>query len=436
MYQLVPAVLGTALVLSAQQIREGYASRVDALPAADGNVLVLPNGGVVSFDGSDLWHRPPGQPATSLLHFASPVFGSFTIDAGGGDVLFGENLTGGLWRVPLQGPAPTAPLASLALNYDAVLFAPQRAIVSAKTSGFGGPDNDVVAIDLQTGATQLLAQLPGASGPLAVDDAGHLYYATASNAFPAPPGQTSVLRFRRAVVDAALAANHVLGAGDGELVIAGLDSASDLAFDGDGDLLFVDWFDFLNPRIGEIDDAAGAAARRSDLIGYAGAPFSAGGLQFLPAAAGAAFEPFQPAGGTLVVHEASFGSLSQLRFVHARRATLAASTPSPIAAGPFALVAAHGPAHGAGIVLLAFPPFASESPFVVPGFEQALWLSPTLLPALASHVVAFDGSGAAALPMLNPGFAVPLAVVAQLAFVDATARTLGTTAPTTALLGP
>ena len=56
------------------------------------------------------------------------------------------------------------------------------------------------------------------------------------------------------------------------VVLGGLDSAADLAFDNDGDLLFVDWFQAV---VGEIDDATGQHPARQDLVDYGAVGFSA-----------------------------------------------------------------------------------------------------------------------------------------------------------------
>lgn len=421
-----------ATLVPAQSLPEGYDAAVESLPANAGNVLALAPGQTVWFDGTDLVLRGLGQ-QRSLLTFQTPVFGSFTLRAGPGRILFGESSTGGIWLVPVNGAPPSQPLATLAFNYDAVLWNPQTAIVSAKTSGFGNPDNELFTLDLQSGATSMLARLPGASGPVAVGASGDLWYATSSLVFPTPAGQTDVLRFRRQVVNQAIASQQVLGLGQARTVLAGLDSASDLAFDDDGDLFFVDWF---NSTIGEIDDAAGPSPVAKTLVDHSTATFSGAGLQFVSSGPGGAFEPFQPTARTLRVHETSFGTLSQVRSVVPRTAALGASVPSPVPAGPFALQVAGGPANGSGLIAIGLPAGPGLTPVAVPGFEQPLLWHQALIQPVNTHFLGFDATGSASLPLVNPGFGPLQGILAQAAFLDAASATIGATAPRTVVLGP
>ncbi|MCR9246442.1 MAG: hypothetical protein NXI31_15520 [bacterium] len=411
---------------SAQTLPEGLASQTRGLPANAGNVLTLGGpGGTAWFDGMDLVRRT-GTQQTTLLTFGTPVFGSFTIRAGAGNLLFGESSMGGLWLVPLNGTAPTQPLANLAFNYDAVLYEPQRAIVSAKTSGFSGPDNDLHALDLTTGLTQLLAQIPGASGPIALASNGDLYYATASLLFPTPAGQTDVLRFSRQTIDQALQNNTVLGPADATVVLAAIDSAGDLAFDNDGDLFFTDWF---NNTIGEIDGADGANAAAKVFADYASVSFGGSGLQFVRSPAPADFEPFQPRGQRLLVHETEFGVLSQVRTISPRSPQLRSSVRSPVPAGMFDLEISEGPAGGSALLAIGLPSGPGVSRLDVPGFEQPLfWLDGLQQPA-NTYFLTLDANGEVSLPLNNPGFQPGLAIVTQAAVLDAASEVLGATDP-------
>ena len=429
---LAASVAPLAIPVAAQQLDEGYAAVVRTLPSTAGNVLALPGDALAWFDGSDLWYQIPGQPQRSLLHFAVPVFGSFTVAIDSSTLLFGENSTHGLWRVPLHGVPSNTPLANVVFNYDAALLGPGRALVSAKTTGFGTPDNDLVVVDLGSGATQLLARLPGASGPVAIAGNGDVYYATSSLLFPTPPGQTAVLRLRRAIVDQALAAQQVLTVAQAELVLAGLDAAADLAFDDDGDLLFADWW---NNTVGELHDATGPAPSLDVLLDYTGAAVGASGVQFTAGAGSGVFEPFQPAGGTLWVHEQAFGTLSQLRQLAAARPTLTCAAANPVPAGSFALHLDHGPRLGAGVLVVGFGPAAGGPNLTVPGFEQPLPWDATLGGAIAAWFVTYDAAGSAVVPLHNPGIAPVLQCLFQVACLDAPALRIGSTSPLALPLG-
>ncbi|MFO1077648.1 MAG: hypothetical protein U1E73_07965 [Planctomycetota bacterium] len=429
------ALFVSAAFVSTQAPPAGYASWLRALPPTAAAVAVVPGPGGASrvwFDGTDLvLDDATGQ--RSLLTFATPVFGAFTLPVGNGAVLFGESSGGGIWLVPLNGPAPLQPLATIVLPYDAAMLTGTLAVVSAKTSGFPGQDNDLLGLDLTTGAVTPLARIPGSSGPVAVSSAGDLYYATASLAFPAPPGQTALLRFRRGVLLHALATHRVLGPGHAAIVMTGIDSASDLAFDDDHDVLFVDWY---QGAIGEIDDADGATPTRKTLISYPALQPSAVGVQFVAAAGPGVFEPFQPAAGQLHVHESDYAGTSRLRSVLAAPASLASTSASPIPAGAFILVVAHGPANGAGLIAIGLPHPPAPIAIAVPGFEQPLQWEASLLAPANAHFVTFDASGTAILSLSNPGFSPALAVLAQAAFVSATGGVIGATTPFQVLLGP
>ena len=414
---------GLAISLNAQQVAEGYSHQTTALPAGAGQVLST-GAGTVYFDGTDL-NVDDGAGPQSLLTFASYTFGSFTAPIGATKVLFGESSNGGIWSVPLDGSGAQL-VANVTFNYDAVLLDDDRALVSAKTGGFAAADNDVIFVDLLTGQTQLVAQFPGASGPLAVDDAGDVYYATSSNLFPAPPGAVEVLRIPRAAVDNAIVNNLVLGASDATVVAQGLDAAGDLAFDDDGDLFYVDWF---NGRIGEIHDADSALASVGPaLIDYSGVGASGTSLQFVPLASPApqVFEPFQPAGGTLKVFETDYVTVTQRRDLLSAQPALAASTASPVPAGPFSMDVSAGPASGFAVVLLATSPASGLLTASVPGFEAPLLVDAALASTPMFVTLSLDAAGDGSLPLNNPGFIPALDATAQ-ALVLSLSGAIGTT---------
>jgi len=412
----VLAALLTPL-LAAQQLAEGIDSRLTPLPANAASPLLLPAGDVVYFDGNDLWREAPGLPPQSLLHLPAFVFGSFTIAAGPGHVLFAENSTNNLWLVPVQGPPPTQPLANIAFNYDAAMYSPQQAIVSAKTGGFGTADNDLVLLDLGSGTTRPLASMPGASGPVAVATNGDVYYATASLSFPTPPGQTSVWRFRHAAVDAAIQQSTVLDVADAELVFAGLDAAADICLDDDGDLLFTDWFQNTLGELNDVDGPSPSPWLSAPLIHYGSAP-GAAAVQFLASGGPSVFEPFQPSGSVVVVFETDFFSSSSLRSLTAARADLIAAGPSPIATGAFTLQVANGPANGLGLLAIALDATPGSGAFAVAGFEQPLHWSLALQATPILWPMPFDAQGTLSVTIWNPGFVVPVAATAQVALLS------------------
>lgn len=407
-----PVLFASLLALApAQTLQEGLAATLQSLPSSAGQVLQLPQG-LVAFDGTALTLTPPGQPTQTLLQLPTFAFGSFTIDAGAGRVLFGESSNQRLWLVALTGPPPAAPLATLTFNYDAAPLDAQRVLVSAKTTG--GPNNDLVLVHLATGALQPVASLPGASGPVAVAADGDVYYATASAAFPPPVGGSSLLRIRRTVLDAAIASQTVLTTAQTELVLAGFTAPGDLAFDDDGDLWITD---FQQRTVREVNDVATNPSLAAVAVAYPVGAASAATLQFVAGNSNGVLEPFQPGNGRMLVFETDFFSTSQLRTLTSAQAATALSGPSLIPSGPFALLTVQGPRLGLGLLAIAAGNPAGVAPLAIPGFEAPLWWSPTLVAAPVVLTVGFDANGAATLALSNPGFPGGLPGIAQVAFV-------------------
>lgn len=418
--------------LAAQQAPAGYTVARTTLPPGATAVQQTP-AGLVYCTGTTLELLPPGQPATTLLVLPGFVFGSFTLPVGSTHVLFGESSNNQLWLVPLAGPAPSNPLATLPFNYDAVLLTPQRALVSAKITGFATNDNDLVAVDLVTGAFQTVAKLPGASGPLALASNGDVLYATSSLAFPTPFGTAELLRFPRATIDQAIATQATLGPTSAVVVVSGIDAAGDLAVDDDGDVFYADW---LQDNVREIDDVDGPTPTLGGvLLDHTGVPTSASGLQFVTGQGPGVFEPFQPTGGTLLVHETDFFSTTALAAVTTARAQLASTVVSPIPAGPFALVASQGPANGIGLLAFGAGPSGSVLSIPLGGFEAPLLWDSALVVGAALVPVAFDASGTMSLPLSNPGMPALAPSVTQVFFLDLAGR-LGTTPSLAITLAP
>lgn len=403
-----PLLLSLAAI-PAQTAAEGLHTTSTSLPATVTHVLQLANGDV-TFDGSDLVLAANGQAPVSLLHFAAPVFGSFLLPLGTAQVLFGENSSGWLYVVPLQGGAAT-PVAQVPFNYDADLLAPGVALVSARTGGWSSTVNDLVRVDLATGATQPLAQLPGASGPLAIAANGDAFYATASHLYPPPPAWVTILRFAATTIAQATQSATVLGPNDATAVATGIDAASDLCLDDDGDLLFADW---MNQTVGELNDATSPQPwLGAPVLDFTGTGNSAASLQFVPGGQ-TVFEPFQPTGARLLVHASDYFTVNELVTVAASRPQLAVNVANPIATGPLQASLVAGPANGIAIVAVGFGSAGDDLMLAIPGFEAPLVWSSVLdtSPLLA---IALDGQGQAGLGLANPGFATPQPAILQMA---------------------
>lgn len=422
-------LLSLAGAVAAQQIQDGLAHQVTPLPPTAGAVCLLGANDAVWFDGQRLWRQQSNQPK-AILQLPSPVFWSFTIRTDPGHVLFGENSTGALWLVPLAGPVPTAPLCTVPFNYDAALLSPGAVVVSMRPAGFSG-GTDLLVIDLATAQRWVLASIPGPSGPVAIAANGDLFYATASSLFPTPPGLTSILRFPRATIDQAILDRRRLSAGDAIVVRSGLDAASDLCFDDDDDLLFADW---MNNTIGELNDATGSSPSLGAPLAAYGALPGAAMLQFAGAGGSGVFEPFQPARGTLYVHETDYFSTSSIRALRAARPELTVPPATPVPSGPFALLVGHAPANAFGLLAMAIGAAGPDVALTLPGSEGPLVWNPTSAAAVFVPFVV-DAAGNATIATTNPGFSPATAVTVQAAFVGANGA-LASTAPSPLQLGP
>ena len=191
----VPALAGQLVVPS------GYALSEVSFSGFVGGFDVAPNGNFIVLEDQNLYEiTPGGSVVRSLYTFQNPVWGSFVrVDAAAGKVYFGESGGGWIKSCGLDGSNPTD-VAQVPFNYDFALNAAGDAFVVSGSSvyllGDSGPDEIVRA--------------SGASGPLAFDADGNLYYGTASSIWGQVGGQ-SIVRWTAAQVAGAV--------GDGVLTV-------------------------------------------------------------------------------------------------------------------------------------------------------------------------------------------------------------------------
>ena len=210
-----------------------------------------------------------------LTFFQQFLFPSFVrIDPTESYALVGESSNGHIMQVSLSATSAPEPLAILPLNYDAVFESSSHALVSAATCGFGC-GNEIWRVDLFSGATSLVAEVPGASGPLVLDPDGNLYYGTSPSEFPPPPRPSRVIRWTAAE----LQQPSVLTLQDADVVGVGFLGAARMAIDPlNGDLFLM-----------ENNYASGENSIREVFAGpdsvplVTGRPFFAlGNLEFVP----------------------------------------------------------------------------------------------------------------------------------------------------------
>ncbi len=162
------------------------------IPVLYSPYATLSDGNRVFFDGASIdLYDAQGNWLKNIDTFATPVWTSFLIlDPTETYALVGEVSNMDIFKVPLDGSGKSF-LTTLNFSYDAVFEDASHVIVS-QSIGWGNPNN-LVRVDVDTGATELVATLDGPSGPVAIDADGTLYYGTVSPIFPAPPESSSII---------------------------------------------------------------------------------------------------------------------------------------------------------------------------------------------------------------------------------------------------
>src|SRR5262249_25233526 len=137
----------------------------------------------------------------------------------------GESSYGRLFRVDLAA-GQLSLVAQMPYNFDAVFEDANHLLISAATCGYNC-GNDILRVDVTSGAQTLVAQVPGASGPLARSSNGDLYYAVQSSQSPPPPGSIRIVRWGASQ----LASGTVLTLMNAQNVASGFDGVAALAFE-------------------------------------------------------------------------------------------------------------------------------------------------------------------------------------------------------------
>ena len=416
------ALLGTSpfTSASAQSVATGFG--VDPLPDPGGLVRTLSTGEFVTWDGQFVRRYAADGSSSILLHdFGTFAFtGAFAIDPTESFAVVGESSEGDMHRVDLTAGGATF-LVQLAFNYDAA-FAPDGWLaVSAASTSF--VQNDVYRVDPVTGDEAIVAEVPGASGPLDFDLFGNLIYATSSAVFPAPLGSTDVLRFAKADIDA-LGPTESLGADDASLVASG--------FDGSGSLV-VDRATF---RIYMTENNFGTGVNRvrevissplDSPILYEGPPFATVDIEgYAQGSGGAIFARFQPEfGGTLQLSATDFASFDDRLALHPERPVLSLDGPGTTGVGPFVLTQTGGLEGGTNILVYGPASLVGpEQPLLIFALPLFTGLDvPTL--KILPYAVVSDGAGTVTLPLYNVSGAVGLTAI-QLLLLDESGLALAT----------
>jgi hypothetical protein len=196
-------------------------------PAPWSTFATMADGSRVHFDGATVTHHGADGTFLATLHAFSTFsfYGAIAADPSGDSLVVGESTNGDIFRVEMDGSGATY-LANLPYNFDAAYDAPGSVVISAATCGFSC-GNDIIRIDTLTGLTELVAQVSGPSGPVALSATGDLYYGPSLDAFPAPAGSGELWLFAAS----SLSGSGVLSDSDATVITTGLDIISSIAVD-------------------------------------------------------------------------------------------------------------------------------------------------------------------------------------------------------------
>lgn len=357
-----------------------------------GGLDVLPDGTLLFFDGKALVRATSSGQGNVFVPPAS-VFGSFVrLVPGNQAVLLGESSTGTIWEISIGMLPYFRTLTTIPFNYDCA-YGPSNEILVSALSSFSPARNAVYLVDRGTGATDLLVEVAGNSGPIAVLPSGDLLLGTLSAVWPAPPGSARLLSFPLAKWRGAVGPTHLTEA-DAVVQAAGLDNIAYLAVDPTGRAVLSD---AVNRTVWSVDPSGPAAlyaAAGKDTPGY---------LAFKKGAGPAWFRPFQPAGGpTLLFTSSDWVATNDLIELSALRPTLDTGFSGPIPhMTPVNLAYRGGPPSGLALVIFAWKELSPEAILPGPGFPLFVGLDPFALAAFLP--LPLDPSGNATIPLLWPG---------------------------------
>jgi len=353
----------------------------------------LSNGDLITFDGLAIERRDAtGALLTTYTTLGGAVFpGMIAVDAAETRAVVGESSTGDLFEVDLVGGGVTT-LANVPFNYDGAFEPGGDLLVSAAVTGSG---NDVVRVT-PTGTVTFVANVPGFSGPVALDPAGNLFVGIIDPFFA--PGSNRVLLFSAAQ----LTAGPLLGEPDAVLYSSGWDNAAYLAFDGASMELYLVENDFLaDSEVYRV----GASKASSERIAAGPLGTSMASLELAPGGGPAVFAAFQPAaGGVLRYNLTDFGlsSLDRFAVTPARPALSIASTGG---AGPATVEVAGGLPDGTFV--LFFGPAGSFDPaevaLTVGGLPPIFWGLDVGTHRFLPFLLPLDATGTGSFSFFDPG---------------------------------
>ncbi|MFH1037778.1 MAG: hypothetical protein V1789_03800 [PVC group bacterium] len=191
--------------------------------------------GILGADGDDngtvylfaedryILRKEEGATLTVLHDYGYSVFGSF-IKLWGETLYCGESLTGTVTSIPVGGGSPIE-LFTLSNNYDCDFNSQSVMFLSANPSWAG---NLIYAWWEGMTEPELLANVGGNSGPIAVDSSDNLYYGRAT---AYPPGPEDIVYYTAAQIEDALTTGIPLTPAVWTVYAPGAEAPVAIAFD-------------------------------------------------------------------------------------------------------------------------------------------------------------------------------------------------------------
>jgi len=249
-----------------------------------GGLDFLPNGDMVGLGFNPSWQlelfrfdaNNDGDPAgrEALYTFPGFAWGSFVkVSPSGTFVIMGESMAGSIVKYDLISGVSTD-LSAVMNNYDLEFTDDRNVYLSANPDydpwdPASKPSSQVYHWDLDSNERVAVAEIEGPSGPIALDDAGNLYYVKSTYVFPAPDGSHELLRFKNEDLRNAIQSGSALDESSAD-VMATLDSVYNIVVNSfndvfvsgnNGELNKVNLFDGTVENITKrLDDVSGFTA--------------------------------------------------------------------------------------------------------------------------------------------------------------------------------
>ncbi len=405
----------------------GYGAKKNTLcPGSKslGGLAVAGDGSWFYFDGNDLY-RVKGSTRTKVYTSPSKVFGSFIVKVPGkAALLFGESSKGTITEIGFGSAPYVRKLGTLKFNYDCA-FGPRGEILVSAPGPGGFGTNGVYLLDPKTGTTDLLIQVKGPSGPVAVTSSGDLLLGIVPSGYPPPPASARIVRYPLSKWRSAVGPK-VLSEKDGTPLASKLDSVNHLALDRTGRVYFTD-----------TTNKAVWALTPSPVRIYKESKETPTYLVLDRGKGPARLRPYQPAGGdALLCAVSSWGRSNDLVRIEAARPGLSVAPSGPVPPrSKVTLSLSGGCPGGTGIFFFSAAGLNPERHILLGGLDAPLFYGLDLSGFLAAVPRALDQAGAASAGGYWPG-GYKVTLFGQVFLLDKAGRPVGSSRPAAVTLNP